>query len=151
MMDGMKAAITALIAEAENYLGYPYVWGGSDPSTSFDCSGFVCYVLNRSGYYSIPRTTAQDIYDRCRHIGASDARAGDLIFFTGTYDCENPVTHVGIYAGNGQMIHCGDPVQYSPISTPYWQAHFYAFGRLPFPASGNPAAAAHEQEMKRFQ
>lgn len=120
----------ALIAEAERYLGYPYVWGGSSPSTSFDCSGFVCYVLTNSGYYDMPRTTAQGIYNQCQHISASEARAGDIIFFTGTYSSGNPVTHVGIYVGDGQMIHCGDPIKYSSINTPYWQTHFYAFGRL---------------------
>ena len=128
---GGSGDVAALIAEAENYLGYPYVWGGSSPSTSFDCSGFVCYVLTHSGYYNMPRTTAQGIYNQCQHISASEARAGDIIFFTGTYNSGNPVTHVGIYVGGGQMIHCGDPIKYSSINTPYWQSHFYAFGRLP--------------------
>ena len=122
--------VAALINEAERYLGYPYVWGGSSPSTSFDCSGFVCYVLTHSGYYDMPRTTAQGIYNQCQHISASEARAGDIIFFTGTYNSGNPVTHVGIYAGDGMMIHCGDPIKYSSINTPYWQSHFYAYGRL---------------------
>lgn len=120
----------ALIAEAEKYLGYPYVWGGSSPSTSFDCSGFVCYVLTNSGYCDIPRTTAQGIYNKCRPISASEAQPGDIIFFTGTYNSGNPVTHVGIYAGNGMMIHCGDPIKYSSINTPYWQSHFYGYGRI---------------------
>ena len=128
---GGSGDVAALIAEAENYLGYPYVWGGSSPSTSFDCSGFVCYVVTHSGYYNLPRTTAQGIYNQCHHISASEARAGDIIFFTGTYNSGNPVTHVGIYVGGGQMIHCGDPIKYSSINTPYWQSHFYAFGRLP--------------------
>lgn len=128
---GGSGDVAALIAEAENYLGYPYVWGGSSPSTSFDCSGFVCYVVTHSGYYNLPRTTAQGIYNQCQHISASEARAGDIIFFTGTYNSGNPVTHVGIYVGGGQMIHCGDPIKYSSINTPYWQSHFYAFGRLP--------------------
>ena len=128
---GGSGDVAALFAEAERYLGYPYVWGGSNPSTSFDCSGFVCYVVTHSGFYDLPRTTAQGIYNQCQHIGASDAQAGDLIFFTGTYNSGNPVTHVGIYAGNGQMIHCGDPIKYTSINTPYWQSHFYAFGRLP--------------------
>ena len=121
----------ALIAYAENFLGYPYVWGGSSPSTSFDCSGFVCYVLTHSGYYNMPRTTAQGIYNQCIHISPSEARPGDLIFFTKTYSSGNPVTHVGIYTGGGQMLHCGDPIKYSSINTPYWQSHFYGFGRLP--------------------
>ncbi len=128
---GGSGDVAALIAEAENYLGYPYVWGGSSPSTSFDCSGFVCYVLTHSGFYNMPRTTAQGIYNQCIHISPSEARAGDLIFFTGTYSSGNPVTHVGIYAGGGQMIHCGDPIKYASINTPYWQNHFYAFARLP--------------------
>ena len=127
---GGNGDVAALIAEAERYLGYPYVWGGSSPSTSFDCSGFVCYVLTHSGYHNMPRTTAQGIYNQCQHISASEARAGDIIFFTGTYNSGNPVTHVGIYVGGGQMIHCGDPIKYSSINTPYWQSHFYAFGRL---------------------
>ncbi|MBR1893421.1 MAG: peptidoglycan DD-metalloendopeptidase family protein [Lachnospiraceae bacterium] len=121
----------ALIAYAEQFLGYPYVWGGSSPSTSFDCSGFVCYVLTHSGYYNMPRTTAQGIYNQCQHISQADARPGDLIFFTKTYNSGNPVTHVGIYAGGGQMLHCGDPIKYSSINTPYWQSHFFGFGRLP--------------------
>ena len=128
---GGSGDVAALIAEAENYLGYPYVWGGSNPSTSFDCSGFVCYVLTHSGYCDMPRTTAQGIYNRCTPISASEARAGDIIFFTGTYNSGNPVTHVGIYAGNGQMIHAGDPIKYSSINTPYWQSHFYGFARVP--------------------
>ena len=127
---GGSGDAAALINEAERYLGYPYVWGGSDPSTSFDCSGFVCYVLKNSGYYDMPRTTAQGLYNMCEHIDATEARVGDLIFFTGTYSSGNPVTHVGIYAGDGQMIHCGDPIKYSSIYTPYWQNHFYGFGRL---------------------
>ena len=127
---GGSGDAAALINEAERYLGYPYVWGGSDPSTSFDCSGFVCYVLKNSGYYDMPRTTAQGLYNMCEHIDATEARVGDLIFFTGTYSSGNPVTHVGIYAGDGQMIHCGDPIKYSSICTPYWQNHFYGFGRL---------------------
>ena len=128
---GGSGDVAALIAEAENYLGYPYVWGGSSPSTSFDCSGFVCYVLTHSGYCNMPRTTAQGIYNQCTPISASEARAGDIIFFTGTYNSGNPVTHVGIYAGNGQMIHAGDPIKYSSINTPYWQSHFYSFARVP--------------------
>ena len=128
---GGNGDVAALFAEAERYLGYPYVWGGSSPSTSFDCSGFVCYVLTHSGYCNMPRTTAQGIYNQCTHISASEARAGDIIFFTGTYNSGNPVTHVGIYAGNGQMIHCGDPIKYTSVNTPYWQNHFYAFGRVP--------------------
>lgn len=98
----------ALIAEAEKYLGYPYVWGGSSPSTSFDCSGFVCWVLDKSGVYSMSRTTAQGIFNQCAKIPPAEARPGDIIFFTGTYDSAGPVSHVGIYVGGGMMIHCGN-------------------------------------------
>ena len=124
------ATVQALMEEAAKYLGYPYVWGGSSPSTSFDCSGFVCWVFTNSGVHDLPRTTAQGIYDQCTPIPAADAKAGDIIFFTGTYNSTGAVSHVGIYCGNGVMIHCGDPIKYSRISTSYWQSHFYAFGRL---------------------
>ncbi len=123
--------VAALFAEAERYLNYPYVWGGSNPSTSFDCSGFVSYVVTHSGFYDLPRTSAQGIFNKCTPVSAANARPGDLIFFTGTYNSGNPVSHVGIYAGNGQMIHCGDPIKYTSINTPYWQNHFYSYGRLP--------------------
>ncbi len=120
----------ALITEAEKYLGYPYVWGGSSPSTSFDCSGFVCWVYSRSGVYDLPRMTAQRIYYKCSPVPASELCPGDLVFFTDTYSASYPVTHVGIYAGNSYMIHAGDPIQYTSINTPYWTDHFYAYGRL---------------------
>lgn len=120
----------ALIAEAEKYLGYPYVWGGSSPSTSFDCSGFVCWVYTHSGVHNLPRTTATGIYNQCAIVPKSEARPGDLIFFTRTYASAGPVSHVGIYVGGGMMIHCGDPIKYASINTSYWQEHFYAFGRL---------------------
>mgnify|MGYP000873561796 FL=1 len=120
----------ALIHEAEKYLGYPYVWGGSSPSTSFDCSGFVCWVLNQSGVYSINRTTAQGIFNQCAIIPPSEARPGDIIFFTGTYASSGAVSHVGIYVGNGMMIHCGNPIQYASVNSSYWTGHFYAYGRL---------------------
>lgn len=122
--------VEALLDEAAKYLGFPYVWGGSNPSTSFDCSGFVCWVLTNSGFYNMPRTTAQGIYNKCAHIDPGDARPGDIIFFTGTYKSGNPVSHVGIYCGNGIMIHAGDPIKYSNINTTYWQSHFYGYGRL---------------------
>lgn len=122
----------ALIGEAEKYLGYPYVWGGSSPSTSFDCSGFVCWVYTHSGVYNLPRTTATGIYNQCAIITPDEARPGDCIFFTRTYDSAGPVSHIGIYVGNGMMIHAGDPIKYANINTPYWQEHFYAFGRLPY-------------------
>ena len=126
-------SFAALIGEAEKYLGYPYVWGGSSPSTSFDCFGFVCWVFSNSGVHNLPRTTAQGIYNQCARVSPADAKPGDIIFFTGTYDSGVPVSHVGIYVGNNMMIHCGNPIQYASISTSYWTQHFYAFGRL----SGN--------------
>ena len=120
----------ALIREAEKYLGFPYVWGGSSPATSFDCSGFVCYVYTHSGVHNLPRTTAQGIYNQCAHIPKSEARPGDIIFFTGTYNSPGPVSHVGIYVGENRMIHCGSPIQYARTDSPYWSGHYYAMGRL---------------------
>ena len=119
----------AMIAEAEKYLGYPYVWGGSSPSTSFDCSGFVSWVINHSGW-NVGRLGAQGLYNICTPVSSSQAKPGDLIFFVGTYDTPG-VSHVGIYAGGGMMIHCGSPISYASINTNYWQAHYYSFGRLP--------------------
>lgn len=124
------ATFRTLITEAERYLGYPYVWGGSSPSTSFDCSGFVCWVFKNSGVYPLERTTAQGIFNQCAVVSRADAKPGDIIFFTGTYNAGEPVTHVGIYVGNGMMIHCGNPIQYASIDSSYWSSHFYAFGRL---------------------
>ena len=124
------ASVQALMEEAAKYLGFPYVWGGSSPSTSFDCSGFVCWTFTNSGVHNLPRTTAQGIYDQCTPVSASDAKAGDIIFFTGTYNSAGAVSHVGIYCGNGTMIHCGDPISYASINSSYWQSHFYSFGRL---------------------
>lgn len=124
-------AFAALIGEASKYIGYPYVWGGSSPSTSFDCSGFVCWVYTKSGVYNLPRTTATGIYNQCAVVSKSEARPGDLIFFTKTYDTPKPVSHVGIYVGNGMMLHCGNPIGYASIESNYWREHFYAFGRLP--------------------
>ena len=124
------ATVQALMEEAAKYLGYPYVWGGSSPSTSFDCSGYVCWVFTNSGVHNLPRTTAQGIYDQCTPVSVADAKAGDIIFFTGTYNSSGPVSHVGIYCGDGVMIHCGDPIKYASINTSYWQSHFYSFGRL---------------------
>ena len=121
--------VRRLFAEADKYLGMPYVWGGSSPETSFDCSGFVSYVFTNSGVCNMGRLTAQGIYDICMPVSPEEARPGDIIFFTGTYDAGEPVTHVGIYAGDGQMIHCGNPIQYTSINSAYWQSHFYAFGR----------------------
>ena len=120
----------AAMEEATKYIGWPYVWGGSSPSTSFDCSGFVCWVYTASGVHNLPRTTAQGIYNQCAIISPSEAKPGDIIFFTGTYDSPGPVSHVGIYVGDGMMLHCGSPIQYANINSSYWQTHFYAFGRL---------------------
>ncbi len=120
----------ALITEAEKYLGYPYVWGGSNPNTSFDCSGFICWVYTQSGVHNLPRTTAQGIYNQCTPVSIENAKPGDLIFFTGTYDSANPVSHIGMYVGNGQMLHAGDPISYANINSNYWEKHFYGFGRL---------------------
>ena len=121
----------ALMAEATKYIGYPYVWGGSSPSTSFDCSGYICWVYTKSGVYNLPRTTAQGIFNQCSVVSRADAKPGDLIFFTGTYASPNPVTHIGIYVGANQMLHCGDPIGYANIDSSYWSSHFYAMGRLP--------------------
>ena len=128
MGDGSFAA---MLAEAEKYLGYPYVWGGSSPSTSFDCSGYVSWVINHSGVGNVGRQTAQGLYNLCTPVSKENMQPGDLIFFTGTYSTANPVTHVGIYIGDGKMIHCGDPISYANINTSYWSAKFYSGGRLP--------------------
>ena len=121
----------ALITEAEKYVGYPYVWGGSSPSTSFDCSGFVSWALTNSGVCNTGRLGAQGLYNISTPVSSANARPGDLIFFVGTYDTPG-VSHVGIYVGGGTMLHCGDPIQYSNINTSYWQEHFYAFARPPY-------------------
>lgn len=123
------ATFAAMLTEAEKYLGYPYVWGGSSPATSFDCSGFVSWVINHSGW-DVGRLGAQGLYNICTPVTAAQAKPGDLIFFQGTYDVTG-VSHVGIYVGGGMMIHCGDPISYANINTSYWQEHFYAYGRLP--------------------
>lgn len=122
--------VQMLFSEANQYLGYPYVWGGSNPETSFDCSGFVCWVFTHSGVQNLPRTSAQGLFDQCTPISQSEAKPGDLVFFTKTYPTSNMVTHVGIYAGNDRMIHCGDPIQYTTLDKTYWQEHLYSFGRL---------------------
>ena len=118
----------AMLSEAEKYLGYPYVWGGSSPATSFDCSGFVSWVVNHSGW-NVGRLGAQGLYNICTRT-SSPPRPGDLVFFKGTYDTPG-VSHCGIYVGDGMMLHCGDPIQYANLNSSYWQAHFYAYGRLP--------------------
>ena len=119
-----------MIREAEKYLGYPYVWGGSSPSTSFDCSGFVSWVINNCGNgWSVGRLTANGLMGVCDIIPRSSAKPGDLIFFQGTYDTSG-ASHVGIYVGDGMMIHCGNPISYASIESSYWQSHFYCFGRI---------------------
>ncbi len=120
----------ALIQEAEKYLGYPYTWGGSSPSTSFDCSGFVYWVLNQSGNANFSRTTAQGIFNQCAVVSPSEAKPGDLIFFQGTYSTTETVTHIGIYVGDGMMIHAGDPIGYANVNSSFWSSHFYAYGRI---------------------
>ena len=117
----------AIFSEAEKYIGYPYVWGGSSPSTSFDCSGYVSWVINHSGW-NVGRLGAQGLYNIC--TPTSSPRPGDLVFFKGTYDTPG-VSHCGIYVGDGRMLHCGDPIGYANLNTSYWQSHFYAYGRLP--------------------
>ena len=116
----------AILKEAEKYVGYPYVWGGSSPSTSFDCSGFVSYVYNQCGW-GFGRLGAQGLYNISTRT--SSPKPGDLVFFTGTYDTPG-ISHVGIYVGDGWMLHCGDPISYANLNTSYWQSHFYAYGKL---------------------
>ena len=118
-----------LITEAEKYLGYPYVWGGSSPETSFDCSGFVSYVLTSTGLCNTGRLGAQGLYNISTPV--SDPQPGDLVFFVGTYDTSG-ISHVGIYVGDGMMLHCGDPISYTNLNTSYWQSHFYAYARPPY-------------------
>lgn len=126
--DGSYAA---LLAEAQRYIGYPYVWGGSSPSTSFDCSGYICWIINQSGVGSVGRTTAQGLYNLCTPVSATDAQPGDLLFFHSTYSSASTVTHVALYLGGDTFIHCGNPIGYASLSSSYWQSHFYAFARLP--------------------
>lgn len=127
MGDGSFAA---MLAEAEKYLGYPYVWGGSSPP-NFDCSGFVSWVVDQAGVGNVGRQTAQGLYNLCTPIPKESLQPGDLVFFTGTYSSANPVTHVGIYVGGGRMIHAGDPISYADMESRYWTGHFYSGGRLP--------------------
>lgn len=121
-----------MLEVAERYMGYPYVWGGSSPSTSFDCSGYVSYVINQSGAGSVGRQTAQGLCNLCTPVSWENLQPGDLVFFTGTYSSATPVSHVGIYVGSGRMAHAGDPIGYADIgSSRYWREHFYCGGRLP--------------------
>ena len=117
----------AMLSEAQKYIGYPYVWGGSSPATSFDCSGYLSWVINHSGW-NVGRQTAQGLYNLCTPV--SSPRPGDLVFFKGTYNTSG-VSHCGIYVGDGRMLHCGDPIGYANLNTNYWQSHVYAYGRLP--------------------
>ena len=119
-----------MITEAEKYLGYPYVWGGSSPSTSFDCSGFVSWVINHCGNgWNVGRQTANGLMGKCDIVPKSEAKPGDLIFFQKTYNTSG-ASHVGIYVGNGMMIHCGSPISYASIETSYWRQHYYCMGRI---------------------
>ena len=142
----------AMMAEAEKYLGYPYVWGGASPSTSFDCSGYVSWVINNCGVgWNFGRLTADGLLGVCTPVSSADAKPGDLIFFQGTYNTSG-ASHVGIYVGNGMMIHCGDPISYANINTSYWQQHFYTFGRLPEQIGGNklnPKIEKLEKEIEK--
>ena len=124
-------SLEAMLAEAEAYLGFPYVWGGSSPETSFDCSGYVSWVINHSGVGSVGRQTAQGLFNLCTPVSRENARPGDLIFFTGTYSSATPVSHVGILVDEHTMIHCGDPIGYANIDSSYWTKHYYACARLP--------------------
>ena len=124
------ATFAQLMQEATKYIGFPYQWGGSTPETSFDCSGFVCWVYTHSGVHNLPRTTAQQIYNQCTPVSKDEVKPGDLVFFTGTYQSSKPVTHIGIYVGDNQMLHCGDPIGYANLGNSYWVKHFYGFGKL---------------------
>jgi len=121
-----------MLHEAEKYLGYPYVWGGSNPSTSFDCSGFVSYVINHCGNgWNVGRLTANGLYNRTQRVSSANAKPGDLIFFQHTYSgAGNGASHVGIYVGDGMMLHCGNPIKYTSINSSYWQSHFLGYGRI---------------------
>ncbi len=119
-----------ILEEAEKYIGYPYVWGGDSPETSFDCSGFVSYVFTNSGVRNVGRLGATSLYGACQKISPSEVKPGDLIFFEKTISGEDGITHVGIYVGDGYMLHCGSPIGYADLSESYWQQHYYAYGRL---------------------
>jgi cell wall-associated NlpC family hydrolase len=125
------STFAAMIQEAEKYLGMAYVWGGSSPTSGFDCSGYVSWVINQSGAGSVGRMTASGLLNHCAVIAPGEAQPGDLIFFENTYDSAGPASHVGIYVGGGMMIHCGNPISYASVTTDYWQSHFLAYGRLP--------------------
>jgi len=125
------ADFAKLMSVATKFVGYPYVWGGSSPSTSFDCSGLICYSYTKSGVYNLPRTTAQGIYNQCTPVAASEAKPGDLVFFTKTYKGSPPVSHIGIYVGGGQMLQAGEPrISYADLNNSYWAKHLLGYGRL---------------------
>lgn len=127
------SAFAALMEEANKYVGYPYVWGGASPETSFDCSGFVSYVFTNSGVYNTGRLGATGLHGLCRTVSAGEVRPGDLVFFEGTMgDRVVGITHVGIYVGNNRMIHCGSPIGYADLTESYWQQHFHSYGRVPY-------------------
>jgi len=123
------AVFAALLAEGEKYLGYAYVWGGSTPETSFDCSGFICWIVNSTGVADVGRTTANGLWNACNTVPSTQASPGDLVFFENTYNTQG-ASHVGLYVGNGIMLHAGNPIQYTSIETPYWQQHLLGFGRI---------------------
>ena len=124
----------ALITEAEKYLGYPYVWGGDSPETSFDCSGFISWIFKESGVRDVGRLGATSLYGVCTPIEPEEARPGDLIFFQGTLGDgvagNDGITHVALYVGDGYILNCGNPISYADLSRAYWQEHFYGFGRM---------------------
>lgn len=119
-----------ILEEAEKYIGYPYVWGGDSPETSFDCSGFVSYVFTNSGVRNVGRLGATSLYGACRKITPEEAKPGDLVFFEKTISGVNGITHCGIYVGDGFMLHCGSPIGYADLRDSYWQQHFFGYGRL---------------------
>ena len=122
-----------LMEEANKYFGYPYVWGGASPETSFDCSGFVSYVFTNSGVYDTGRLGANGLYDLCHRVSEEDVRPGDLVFFEGTMgEGTDGITHVGIYVGNNMMMHCGSPIGYANLNDSYWRQHFHSYGRIPY-------------------
>ena len=125
-------SFAALMEEATKYIGYPYVWGGASPETSFDCSGFVSYVFTTSGVCNTGRLGAKGLRSLCRTVPDDQAQPGDVVFFEGTMGEDVAgITHCGIYVGNGMMLHCGNPIGYADLSDAYWQTHFHSFGRVP--------------------
>ena len=121
-----------LMEEANKYIGYPYVWGGSDPETSFDCSGFISYVFTNSGVYNTGRLGAKGLRSLCRNVPVDQVKLGDIVFFDGTIEGAAGVTHCGIYVGNNMMLHCGSPIGYANLNDSYWRQHFHSFGRVPY-------------------